>query len=429
VTRVRVKNEIYAHPVRATEHMNVDELKRTVADDEDEIVESLRSMVRVKAIGPAYGGEGESERAKFLLGLLARLGFQPEVYESADPAVPSGRRPNIIVRQPGTSSKNIWIVTHMDTVPEGDLGAWNYPPYDPQIVDGKIYGRGVEDNGQELIASLFGLRALAKTKTVPECNVGLVFVSDEEHGNVHGIEFLLKKSIFKKGDLVIAPDHGQTDGAAIAIVEKGIAWINVEVIGRQTHASTPHKGVNALEVAARFIVAAVDGLRRQFPKSDPLFDPPTSTFEPTKCDANGPNVNTVPGRQEFAFDFRVLPDYRLDDIMAYLRAVAHDFEQSTGAKIRVSFLSRSDSAPKTPEDSEIVLRLSQAIEKVRGVKPHVFGIGGGTCATPFRREGIDAAVWSTIPETAHDANEHINIADLVADAQVYAVLFAGKNVD
>jgi len=246
---------------------------------------------------------------------------------------------------------------------------------------------------------------------------------------VHGIEFLLKKSIFKKGDLVIAPDHGQTDGAAIAIVEKGIAWINVDVIGRQTHASTPHKGVNALEVAARFIVAAVDGLRRQFPKSDPLFDPPTSTFEPTKCDANGPNVNTVPGRQEFAFDFRVLPDYRLDDIMAYLRAVAHDFEQSTGAKIRVSFLSRSDSAPKTPEDSEIVLRLSQAIEKVRGVKPHVFGIGGGTCATPFRREGIDAAVWSTIPETAHDANEHINIADLVADAQVYAVLFAGKNVD
>ena len=408
--------------------MNVDELKRVVAEDREEMVESLRSMVRIRAIGPAYGGEGETDRARFLLDLLARLGFRAEVYESIDPTVPSGKRPNIIVRQPGTGTKNIWVVTHMDTVPEGDLGAWKCPPYDPQILEGKIYGRGVEDNGQELIASFFGLRALAKVGITPECNIGLVFVSDEEHGNVHGIEFLLKKGIFTKGDLVIAPDHGQADGAAIAIVEKGIAWINVEVIGRQTHASTPHKGVNALEVAARFIVEAVEGLRREFSKSDPLFDPPLSTFEPTKCDANGPNVNTVPGRQQFAFDFRVLPDYKLDDVMAFLKNIAHRCEESTGANIRVSFLSRSDSATKTSEESEIVARLSRSIEQVRGVKPHVFGIGGGTCATPFRREGIDAAVWSTIPETAHDANEHINIADLVSDAQVYAVLFAGKNV-
>lgn len=410
--------------------MKAEELKLAVAKDEKEIVESLRSMVRIKAIGPAYGGEGESNRAKYLLDLLSKLGFRfVEVHESADSGVPSGRRPNIIVRERGTGSKNIWVVTHMDTVPEGDIGAWRYPPYDPRIVKGKVYGRGVEDNGQELIASLFGLRALVKNGVIPECNIGLVFVADEEHGNVHGIEFLLKKGIFKKGDLVIAPDHGQQDGAAIAIVEKGIAWINIEVIGRQTHASTPHKGVNAFEAASRFLVAAVDGLRKQFPRSDPLFDPPTSTFQPTKCDANGPNVNTVPGRQQFAFDFRVLPNYKLDDIMAFLKRVAMEYETMTGAQFNVTFLSRADSAPKTSEDSEIVVRLSKSIQTVRGVKPHVFGIGGGTCATPFRREGIEAAVWSTIPETAHDANEYINIADLVADAQVYAILFAGKNVD
>ncbi len=412
--------------------MKAAELERIVADDQNEIVDSLRAMIRVKAIGPAYGGKGESERGKFILDLLSTLrikGIKIEVYESSDPSVPAGPRPNIIARLPGSSPKNIWVVTHMDTVPEGDLGAWKYPPYEPQVVDGKIYGRGVEDNGQELIASLYGLRALAKSGVAPECNIGLVFVSDEEHGNVHGIEYLLTKGIFKKGDLVIAPDHGQEDGMAIAIVEKGIAWINVEVIGKQTHASMPHKGVNALEAAARFLVDAVDGLRRKFPVSDPLFDPPTSTFEATKCDANGPNVNTVPGRQQFAFDFRVLPEYGLDEIMAFLKGIARDHEKKSGAKFNISFLSRADSAPKTREDSEIVVRLSRAIETVRGQRPHVFGIGGGTCATPFRREGIDAAVWSTIPETAHDANEYINIRDLVADAQVYAVLFAGKNVD
>ena len=97
--------------------------------------------------------------------------------------------------------------------------------------------------------------------------------------------------------------------------------------------------------------------------------------------------------------------------------------------MKPSFLNRSDAAPKTAVDSEVVRRLMSAVEAVRGVKPNPIGIGGGTCAAPFRRRGIEAAVWSTIPETAHDANEYARVADLVGDAQVYAVLFAGKNID
>jgi succinyl-diaminopimelate desuccinylase len=212
------------------------------------------------------------------------------------------------------------------------------------------------------------------------------------------------------------------------VVEKGIAWINVEVIGRQTHASTPHKGINALEVMAMFIVAAVDRLRTKFPKRDELFDYPLSTFEPTRCESNGPNVNTVPGKQVFAFDFRVLPDYPLDSVMAELQSVALQVEDRTKAKINVSFLQRADAAPRTKPDSEIVSRLADAIKAAKGLSARPLGIGGGTCAAPFRRHGIEAAVWSTIDETAHDANEYSSVDALVSDAQVYALLFAGKNI-
>ncbi len=409
--------------------MDVESVKKAVSQERALIVESLCGMLRINAVGPENGGPGEAERGKYLVALAKRLGLSDvEIIESADPKVPTGKRPNIIVRLPGTGKRQIWVVTHMDTVPEGDLAAWKTPPFDPRVLDGKIFGRGAEDNGQELMASLFGAHTLLKLGIRPELNVGLVFVSDEEHGNVHGIELLLKKGLFKKGDLVIAPDHGQTDGAAISVVEKSCAWILVEVLGRQTHASTPQKGVNALEAAARYMALAADRLRRKFSTKDPLFDPPMSTFEPTKCEANGPNVNTVPGRQVFAFDFRVLPQYNLDDIMKELQKSAKDVERSTGAKIKLSYIQRSDAAPKTPVESEVVKRLSSAIEAVRGVKPHPIGIGGGTCAAPFRRRGIEAAVWSTVPGTAHDANEHANVADLVSDTQVYAVLFAGKNI-
>jgi len=409
--------------------VNAKNLIRSVSDRENEIVESFCTMLRINAVGPENGGPGEGDRARYLLGLLRDLGFEDvQVYESSDPSAKGGKRPNIVVSLKGSSSTNLWVVTHMDTVPEGDLSAWKYPPFDAKVVDGRVYGRGSEDNGQELIASLYGLHAVLKAGITPECKCSLVFVCDEEHGNVHGIEFLLSKGIFKEGDLVVVPDHGGPDGAAMAVVEKGIAWINVEVIGRQTHGSTPHKGVNALEVAARFMVAAVDTLRSRFSICDPLFDPPCSTFELTRCDSNGPNVNTVPGRQSFSFDFRVLPEYSLDTVMAELQSVAKEFEKSAKAKINLTYLQKAPSAVKTRADSEVVMRLSKAIETARGVKPHPMGIGGGTCANPFRREGIEAVVWSTIRETAHDANEYAEISDLIADAQVYALLFAGSNV-
>ncbi len=411
--------------------MDAKSLMAAVADDESRMVDSLVAMLRIKAVGPENEGEGEAERGKYIVHLARKLGFKSiEVLESPDPKVPTGKRPNIIVRVKGRNRKNIWVVAHIDTVPEGDLSLWKYPPFEPRVVKGKIHGRGSEDNGQELIASLFGLKALVDSRLVPECNINLLYVSDEEHGNVHGIDFVLaQKGLVKKGDLVVVPDHGEVDGLTICVVEKGIAWIAVEVIGRQTHASTPDSGINAFEVAARFMTDGVDTLRKKFSLRDRLFSPPQSTFEATKSDANVPNVNTIPGRQTFTFDFRVLPEYDLGKTMGVLEKVANKWEKKTGAKIHLSFLQRTDAAPRTPKDSEIVKRLSKALLIARGKNPRLEGIGGGTCAAPFRRKGIAAAVWSTIPGNAHDANEYANIADLVADAQVYAILFAGSSIE
>jgi len=409
--------------------MNVQQMLQIIADDEDNVVNALCDMLKIKAVGPENGGTGEGERGEFLMSLAKQLGFDDvEMYESEDPRVPSGRRPNIVIKIKGSTDSTIWVVTHMDIVPEGDLSAWNSPPYEPKVADGRVYARGAEDNGQDLIASLYGLAAIVRAGVTPECNIALAFVSDEEYGNIHGIDFLLNKGIFKKGDLIVVPDHGYADGAAIAVVEKSVAWVRVVVIGRQTHGSTPENGINAFEVSARYMIDCMGQLRAQFSKSDELFDPPRSTFVPSKCEANGYNINTVPGRQEFACDFRVLPDYDIDDIMSVMRTVADKHEKASGAKIELSFLDRTVSAGKTSPDAEVVKRLKRAISAVGGFDAKPIGIGGATCANPFRREGLDAVAWSMIPGTGHDANEYIEISGLMFDTKVYAVLFSGANI-
>ncbi|MGD9962898.1 MAG: M20 family metallo-hydrolase [Thermoplasmata archaeon] len=409
--------------------MDARELTNAVESQRDAIVSDFCSMLRVKAVGPESGGEGEHERAEHIIAMAKRLGLEDiEVMESSDPSVPSGKRPNIIIRVKGRNPRKLWVVSHMDTVPEGDPSAWDTPPYEPTVKDGRIYARGSEDNGQELMASLYGLATVVRSGIVPELDVGLVLVADEEHGNVHGIEFLLAKGIFKKGDLVVVPDHGAEDGSEMEVVEKGIAWIDVEVVGKQTHASTPDSGVNALEASAKFLLAAVSRLREKYAARDSLFEPPRSTFEATRCESNGPNVNTVPGKQRFAFDFRVLPGYPLDDVMADLRAVADEVAKDERVQISLSFLQKAEAAPKTPLDSEVVRRLSAAIALTRTVVPRPSGIGGGTCAAPFRRDGMDAVVWATVASVAHDANEYCIIDNLVGDAKVYALMFAGDGV-
>lgn len=409
--------------------MDAKELTDVVESLRDDIVQDFCSMLRVKAIGPESGGSGEQERAKHMVALANRLGLHDiEVLESEDPEVPSGKRPNVIIRAKGRTKKRLWVVSHMDTVPEGDRSAWDTPPFEPTIKDGRIYARGSEDNGQELMASLYGLATVVRSGLTPELEVGLVMVADEEHGNTHGIEFLLKQGMFKEGDLVIVPDHGSLDGSEMEVVEKGIAWIDVEVTGKQTHASTPDSGVNALEAAAKFMLAAVSSLRKKYDSRDDLFDPPRSTFVATRCESNGPNVNTVPGRQRFAFDFRVLPGHQLDEVMADLKATADDVSRSEGVQITLSFIQRADAAPRTPLDSEVVQRLSAAIALTRDVTPRPTGIGGGTCAAPFRRDGMDAVVWATVASVAHDANEYCIIDNLVGDAKVYALLFAGDGI-
>ena len=99
--------------------MDAKELMDAVAKDKGKIVESLCSMIKHVAVGPENGGPGEAERGKFLVNLARSLGLKDiEVFESSDPSALKGKRPNIIIRVKGATSKNMWVVTHMDTVPE-----------------------------------------------------------------------------------------------------------------------------------------------------------------------------------------------------------------------------------------------------------------------------------------------------------------------
>lgn len=392
----------------------------------DDMVHSLTEMCKIPAIAPESGGTGEVKRAEFLLDLLKLLDFNHvAVIKAEDPRVPEGYRPNIVVSIPGKDKDlaPLWIVSHMDVVPEGDRELWDSDPYDPIIRGGRLIGRGVEDNGQALISSLYAAKALMNMGMMPKRRVKLAFVADEEVGSTYGIKHLVKQGIFKKKDLIVVPDSGDSDGRSIEVVEKSHLHFKVMTKGVQAHASRPHKGLNAFVAASKFVAKVTDLLYEKFDEQDPLFSPPYSTFEATKKEPNVPNFNTIPGEDIFHMDCRILPSQPVDFVLDFIKDVALEVGKETGAFIALEDVNYSMAPPATPVDSQIVKHLQVAIKKVRGVDAKPIGIGGGTCAAFFREKGLPVAVWATIDEKAHEPNESIKINNMVDDAKVFALMY------
>jgi succinyl-diaminopimelate desuccinylase len=165
----------------------------------------------------------------------------------------------------------------------------------------------------------------------------------------------------------------------------------------------------------------MQGLYKKFGKKDKLYSPPMSTFEPTKKDANVPNINTIPGDDVFYYDCRVLPDYKLKDVEAEIKKLAKGVEKQYGVKIGFEDMQRAEAAPPTPPDAEVVKLIGEAIKEIHGVKARTMGIGGGTVAAVFRRLGLPAVVSAKLDETAHQPNEYCILDNLIDDAKVCAL--------
>lgn len=393
----------------------------------EEMIEMQKQLVARPALGPENGGQGEWERARYLLEVMSSWGLDDiEQVNAKDERVPEGNRPNLIVRLRGKQDHPaVCVMAHMDVVAAGPTEDWDTPPFQAVVKEGRIYGRGVEDNQQGLVSALFALRAIKSVGAVPAGDVVLMLVADEETGNSLGVDYVLKKrpGLVRPEDIVVVPDSGDSNGTMLEVAEKSILWAKCTVVGRQVHASTPQLGVNAHRAAAALVCRLDEVLHEKFSRRDPVFDPPESTFEPTRRDANVDNINTVPGREVLYFDCRILPDIDPDEVLAIMREIAAQVAEKQGVTIDVVEQMLARAAPATSTEATVVKLLSEAVRRVRGVEPKPMGIGGGTVAALFRHAGIPAVVWSTLDDLAHQPNEYCVIDNMVDDAKVFAHLY------
>jgi len=406
------------------------EILKKIAGYRQEVIDFETQLTKIPALGPESGGDGERDKAAFVKDWVSQS-LRPDdlqEYRAPDTRVSYGYRPNLVAMFNGHSDqRTVWIMTHLDVVPPGDLSKWTGDPWTVRVVDNKLIGRGVEDNQQGVTSSMFAIKAYRDLKITPQNRVGLVFVADEETGSQYGIQYLIDehRHLFKPDDIIIIPDAGDTKGTMIEVAEKSILWLRFHTQGKQTHGSVPEYGRNAHK-AASYLAVRLETLYKKFNKRDKMFSPPISTFEPTKREANVPNVNTIPGEDVMYFDCRILPYYKITEVMKAVKALMKETEKKFKVKIAVSYAQHDQAAPPTSPEAPVVKVITAAMKALRKKRPKPMGIGGGTVAAYFRRAGFPAAVWSTMAETAHSPDEYCLIENILDDAKIFAHIFSQR---
>ena len=400
--------------------MSLEMILKKIDDSRDDIVRDLMDMIRIPSIGPANGGEGEGKRADYLMTLLK--GFdEVRRIDVDDDDYPGIKRPSILAVKKGKRKGTVWIVAHTDTVLPGDPALWKYPPFEPHLEDGKVYGLGAEDNGQAVIASIYASKFF--DGELKGRSIGIALVADEETTSEMGIGYLVRNGFFTNDDVILVPDWGSPGSSMVDIAEKHLLWVKVSVKGKQTHGSTPSKGLNAYRIGSKFMTDLLEELDKRYGKTNDLFKPPVSTFEPTKSSGTVGTVNTIPGYYEFWMDCRILTDYDPNEILGFMRTFAETESERTGAVITVDKEQMTFSGPASSVDSDEYHALCESIKDITGIEVKAAGIGGGTCANFFRLDGLNAYVWESEGGSLHQPNEFVRIDSIMTDAKVYAALF------
>jgi len=229
--------------------------------------------------------------AQHLKELLEAAGFATKLVPLGD------GRASLVARTGRRGARKPLVFTgHIDVVPLGTR-PWSLPPFEGQVRDGRLYGRGSSDMKSGVAA--FVTAAIAAAPRVGDrMEIALVITAAEETG-CQGAESIVKAGLQgEAGALVVCEPTGNVP----FVGHKGALWLKAVLQGITAHGSMPERGDNAVYKAAR----AVNRLScfHFGVAPHPVLGSPTLNVGSLH---GGLNINSVPDRAEIQIDLRTIP--------------------------------------------------------------------------------------------------------------------------
>jgi acetylornithine deacetylase len=309
----------------------------------------------------------------------------------------------------GEGPGGIVLSGHTDVVPV-DGQNWRSDPFDAQVRDGLLYGRGACDMKGFIGVALAHSRQFAEAKLQRPIHIALSY--DEEVGCL-GIPVLLSElalvGIRPEGCVV-----GEPTSMQVVTAHKGGQIYRCKVHGRAAHSSLTPQGVNAIEYAARVITLIQDLAWHEESKGLQVegFGVPFSTLS-TNVVHGGNGRNIIPAECEFFFDLRYVPGVQPEKIIDGIRQyITTELEPRMKARYPEAGveIERIGAVPALDagEDDDITL-LAKSLSRPQPTTKVSYGTEAGF----FQGAGIPTVVCGPGNiEQAHRADEFVSLAQL-----------------
>jgi succinyl-diaminopimelate desuccinylase len=405
---------------------------------EAEIVDLARALIRIPSVNPP--GEHYRDCAELIGERLSPRGFALEYVRAEGAPGDSDRYPrwNLIARRedeaPGPC---VHFNGHIDVVAPGE--GWTRPPFDAVVEEGRVYGRGSCDMKGGLAAAIVAVEALIDSGMSLPGAIEISATGDEESGGLGGVAWLAERGWFSKPRVnhVIIPEPLNVD--RVCIGHRGVWWGEIETKGRIAHGSMPFLGDSAirhmtavLEAFEARLYPALESHATAMPVEPPGARTPTLNInglhggqpdlEPGE--AAGLPAPLVADACRLVFDRRLLIEEDLDEVKAEMRALLDGLAQSRPG-FRYSLRDLLEVRPSMTEpDRPVVRAAAEAVRRVLGREAKLICSPGTYDQKHIDRIGHlrDCVAYGPgILDLAHQPDEYVEIADMVASAKVMAL--------
>ncbi|BAK98363.1 acetylornithine deacetylase [Oscillibacter valericigenes Sjm18-20] len=422
-------------------------LQQVLQEHREEYIQYLKEIVAIDTHDLGHGIDGglEEKGQEYMEALFRSMGASRVVrdqmaedaisrclreHQEGNPNHNYDRRFNVYATFSGGDGPSLMFNGHMDTMPAGNESAWRFPPHQPTVENGRLYGLGTADMKGGLMAGVLAVKLLQDAGISLSGDVMITSVCDEEGGGNGSMQAIMSG---EKADAVIVCEA--TGDQAVA-AHMGFVFFRVTVEGRSNHSGAKWKGVSAIEKTFK-IIRELDEMEHRWllTYKHPLLPAPNLNVGTIHGGTAG---STVAGSCNFETCIHYLPG-----VMSYSQIVA-EFTDAIDRVCR-SDLWLQEHRPTVlmyqaggPFEMDVnhplVSSLCRAYQTGRGKPLEVVGYPAGS----------DARLWRTVAgiptlqfgpgnlEQCHAVNEYVEIESYLQSIRIYAELildWCGKKHD
>ena len=371
-------------------------------------LELAQSLIKIKSISPEDGGCFDLIEAE-----LIPLGFQIEKISELNCET--------LLAKFGDSGKVFCYLGHTDVVPSGPEDEWTSPPFEANIVEGELIGRGAADMKGSVAVFIESVKKFLADHPNPNFQIWVMLTSNEEGEPADGkintlMDALTDQNQFIDFCLVGEASSSDKVGDVLRVGRRGSLSGKLKLIGKQGHVAYPHKVLSPiLEVGP--IINELNQML--WDEGNEHFDP--TSFQISNIDSGTGATNVVPGHLNMLFNFRFSPESSQESLKERFVQVL----EKSKCSFEIDWTLNAQ--PYLTKKTELLSIIQTALKKING-KEAIVDNGGGTSdgrwVSPSGSEVIELGPRN---QTIHKIDEKISLADLILLQKIYQQILVETN--